>query len=384
VDQTATENLFRQTQELWIDPEFERRRAEGRIGDDFVLEQCLIKLPGNQPPIVLFNDEVRLEATVKLPDTRSVKKGDPLGLSEIERIESVRRPEVDGIPVAYLYLLRAGNTFNILFDFTPNAPPEWLEGREDKGEAEPLLTGFLQDLLLEKVVSYHQAHQEPLSRIGLWPVPCLLPYPLSRIIALVQKGDYDGARELLVQHCTPDLVEGLSENWWSEPTFAARRQILQDALGAHRQGTHTLSIHTLMPQVEGIITDWIHEHAGAHEEVPFRAESKTRKFGDLVVQGPLSSDAFEKVVAAVVSFIVEGPVLQTFKTWFEEIDNAFPGRHVVGHGRHDQTLFTEENSVKLILLLDTIYRIVSRQLSIEPTLEEDETAAGDNDIPTSS
>jgi len=33
----------------------------------------------------------------------------------------------------------------------------------------------------------------------------------------------------------------------------------------------------------------------------------------------------------------------------------------VEHGKYDDSLFTEENSIKLFLLIDTIYHIVSTQ-----------------------
>ena len=34
------------------------------------------------------------------------------------------------------------------------------------------------------------------------------------------------------------------------------------------------------------------------------------------------------------------------------IDNIFAKRHVIGQGKYDDSLFTEENSIKLFLLLD--------------------------------
>ena len=55
-----------------------------------------------------------------------------------------------------------------------------------------------------------------------------------------------------------------------------------------------------------------------------------------------------------------GPVLETLGSWLERIDEAFPHRHVVEHGKYEEALFTEENSIKLFLLLDTVFHIIVR------------------------
>jgi len=58
--------------------------------------------------------------------------------------------------------------------------------------------------------------------------------------------------------------------------------------------------------------------------------------------------------------MLTGPVLRTFDKWSVAIDNLFPNRHVVEHGKYDDSIFTEENSIKLFLLLDTIYYAMTR------------------------
>lgn len=74
---------------------------------------------------------------------------------------------------------------------------------------------------------------------------------------------------------------------------------------------------------------------------------------------PPTTVTYNKIVESTVDFIVGGPVLKTFRRWVDEIDQAFPNRHVIQHGRYDDSLFNEENSVKLLLILDSIYYIIS-------------------------
>ena len=65
-----------------------------------------------------------------------------------------------------------------------------------------------------------------------------------------------------------------------------------------------------------------------------------------------------KVVSGTIDFIVKGPVMQTFKNWNDAISDAFPGRNPVSHGKYDQDLHSEGNSIKVFLLLDTIWHML--------------------------
>lgn len=120
-----------------------------------------------------------------------------------------------------------------------------------------------------------------------------------------------------------------------------RRQLIEDALGAHREGKYRLSIPALLPHLEGIITDWIFTQL-PEDNVPWGTESKTKRFRDLVLDKPPTVSTYERIVSSVIDFIVDGPVLQTFRRWLDQIERAFPNRHVVEHGRYDDSLFDQE------------------------------------------
>jgi hypothetical protein len=47
-----------------------------------------------------------------------------------------------------------------------------------------------------------------------------------------------------------------------------------------------------------------------------------------------------------------------------KIDNLFPNRHVDEHGKYDDSIFTEENSINLSLLPDTIHYVMSKSGSL--------------------
>jgi len=209
----------------------------------------------------------------------------------------------------------------------------------------------------EKTILVLPAANALLREIGLWPAPALISYPLSKIIKQLAEDDKKGAIETLVKFCTPDFLDKLQSEWYGIEQLATRKAILADALAAHRQGRYTLTVPALLPQIEGIITDWIISKKPT-EPIPWRQESKTKKFQHLILDNP-TPETYHIIVNSTIDFILNGPVLGTFKDWIEKIDTAFPNRNVVEHGKYEESLFSEENSIKLFLLIDTIFHIIS-------------------------
>lgn len=99
----------------------------------------------------------------------------------------------------------------------------------------------------------------------------------------------------------------------------------------------------------------------SHEDIPWRTESKAKKFKDLVRRIPSATFTHRRILESTLSFVLEGPVLRTFKQWLDVLDPVFPNRHAVEHGRYDEKLYCEESSIKVFLLLDTIYHIITRE-----------------------
>ena len=360
LDEIGAQNLFDQVCKLWIEPEVLRRKQTGNLPEDFRMLRCLIRLPKDKPPMVEFNDEIRWLAMAKIAPGISKKKSEPIVLHEIQKISAVSPPEVNGQQVAFIYLFWTEQAHQIIFDFTPNVP-EVVISKEEKGtwHFSDIIAESLQAILIEKSVRVHDKMQFQLQRIGLWAAPALLPYPISKIVKQLEDGDTEEAKITLLEYCTTEFIEKLSVKWWTIEQFKTRKNLIQDALYAHKEGKYGLSIHALLPQLEGIITDWIYTRL-PENDIPWRQESKTKRFRDLVLDQPPTTFTYKRIVESAVDFIVSGPVLKT-EEWVDQIDQAFPNRNVVEHGRYDDSLFIEENSVKLFLLIDTIYHVISAQ-----------------------
>lgn len=358
LDAEGMKGMFEQIHKLWIEPEVKRRQDSGGLPDGFKIYRCLIRLPQNKAPIVEFNNEIGWIAEAEPAPGAEWSPGQAVYLHDIHSITAVQPPEVDGVRVAFVFLFWTGQSYSIMFDFTPNWPAESLSEEEKTDWSYgKVIAEYLQSLITEQVIHVHDKFQQLLQKIGLWAAPALLPYPLAGIIKRLEDNDLPGARAVLLGYCTPAFLKTLSSKWWDSEHFVSRKSLIEEALFAHEHAKYTLSIHTLLPQLEGVITDYISTKLPP-EEIPWRQESKTKRFRDLVVENPPSTLTYRRIVESTMDFILEGPVLKTFKRWVDQIDDAFPNRHVVEHGRYDESLYTEENSIKQFLLLDTVYHIM--------------------------
>jgi hypothetical protein len=360
-NERSAQNLFDQIHNLWIEPEISRRNQKKLLPENFKIYRCLIKLPKGQSPIVEFNDEVKWLAQVKMEPGITLTSGRPVFLHEIQEISSVSLPEINGERVAFVYLFWDGHAYRSVLDFKPNLIEE-IPSSEHMNERDihlnKAIAESLQAILVEKAIHIHDSHQEQLREIGLWASPALLPYPLSKILKQLGENDLTNARNTLVAYCDSQFIDGLASKWWTLKQFNLRKKLLMNALDAHKIDKFDLSIYALSPQIEGIATDWLYEKL-PNGKIPPNIQKRIKEFRNLgILEKKTSTFSDRRIGESVIEIILES-VLQNFE-WREPVDKSIPGRHVIGHGKYDESMLTEENSIKLFLLLDTIYYIISK------------------------
>lgn len=355
LDNSGSQNLFNQIMKLWIKPELEKRHNDNSIDKNFKFDRCLIKFPKNEAVIVNFNEEVGWMAIIRKDHDASFNKGDPVRIHQINEIIEVKPPTVNDKRVGFVFLHIVDGEWRIFFDFTPNH--ENLENTNENWELGKEIAKSYQNYLEEQTILVSRAANKLLQTIGLWAAPALISYPLSKIIQQLSKNEKENAVKTLIDFCTIDFLEKLSQKWFENIHFTERKKILEQAIVGHKQGLYTLTIPALLPLIEGIITDWAISKV-PEKDIPWRQESKTKKFQNIVLDKP-SKITYNVIVNSAINFIINGPVLSSFKRWLDDIQIAFPNRHVVEHGKFNEAMFSEENSIKLFLLVDTIFHIIS-------------------------
>jgi hypothetical protein len=351
LDEQGSQNFAQQMHEFWIQPELDRRFGETGIPANFQIRQCLVKLPKKQPPVVQFNDEVGWEIEhPQLAPGIEMEVGKHILLHEFVKIGRVLPPSIEGQQVAFVYLFWDGFTYQCYFDFTPN----WSDYDPSAFDGS-VIADFLQKSIVERVVQWSRQMEDALQTIGLWTVTCLLPYPLSKIVERVGEGKLDEAELVLTNHCNPVFIENLVETWKPIEVFNVRMPIFREAVWAHSNGKFHPSIYTLVPQIEGVITDWLYPIVKPTIPVTeWKAKTRIEQFEAEMDKVPQLLFSYRNALASVTEFLKHGQPLQSFKNWLDIIDPSFPSRHPLAHGKYVPEIFTEVNSIKLFLLLDTI------------------------------
>jgi hypothetical protein len=348
---------------VFIEPELARRKQNGvSIGKGSRFFKALIRFPEDGPAIIDINDEVSFESTARtVPFKRFNNPSENVYLYDIQNILKVESPKLNGRDVAFVYIHLIGDKFLTFGNFNPRMSNESMTiDNETSISLEEAFTALHKLIFEEQNIQFYEENRLLLNKIGLWPAPALIPYPLNKVTFQMSQGDINGARQTLISFCTTDLIRKLSSNWLGNSHFLLRKRPFEEAVFAHQEGKYVLSIHALLPQLEGIITDWLYARS-QKDNIPWRQESKTKKFRDLISEKQMSYYSFQRIIDLTLDFIISGPVLSTFKQWTMSVDNTFPNRNIVEHGKYEDSVYTEENSIKLFLLLDTIYDIISAE-----------------------
>jgi hypothetical protein len=346
------DRFLEQIDKNWIQPELDRRRAAGILPDGFAIYQALIRLPYGREPVVQFNQEIGWSAKVSIAPDAKLGKGDLVYMHHVQKVDTVDPPTHEGKRVAFVYLWhRGGGNYRILFDFSPNSPNydpathDWPHGQ--------LVAESIQEMIEEHVVKMYEPREKDLVRLGLWAARRIVPYPLSEIVRRVGDGDEAGALGYLNDFFTEERITEIVTSWLTNPVFSSSWPVFESALSSIGHGNVIGAIYTLIPQIEGVISGWLFSVLPA-EDVPFRPETKAKRFVDTLRAAGPRLYATNRMIDALGSFLVEGPVQSVFKNWLATLDPSFPNRHAVSHGRFEQELFERTNLIKLILLLDSI------------------------------
>jgi len=153
------------------------------------------------------------------------------------------------------------------------------------------------------------------------------------------------------------LLRDLVDYWGKHPNFAKRMEIIRDALDAHIAGKYTLSIPTLLPQIEGLLSSLTGEPAGKPTKT-FKAEIEKR-YDDIIPS--LSKDILLSLATSPILYGSTGKdshyfTPEKFPEWLAHegltINQVF-NRHAILHGVQIEYA-SKINSLKTFMLLDVI------------------------------
>lgn len=331
---------------FFIEPALEKR-SDLAWCDVYTL---LIKLPQDQEPIVEFNEDVGFLYQVEDPNER--KAGEGLAFHEIGEIKRIVPPKVDGVYVAYAYAWRTDTDIHFTFDFGPNHS-------DFDASSHKLSQGLefhLKCKFTEKMLPDLLKAQTVLLKHGLALFPRLLNYPINKMVKLFQEGNSDLALKVLRDYASPDIIRTVVAQWNRVDSFVAREPLFDESLVAHENGHYHLSINALIGHVEGIITDWLYKEVNDPSDVPNGYKARIENFKQTIEVTVTPEFAVNKVIESICEFLISPEtLLQGYFDWDSPQPNTdSTHRHMLAHGKYIREYFTEVNSIKLFLVLDSI------------------------------
>ena len=243
--------------------------------------------------------------------------------------------------------------------------------------SELLVVGQLQRQMSEWMQSFYAAYEElfePLRALAegigegakvkeafeagrLWIAPSMSGALVARVLKLHEEGAGPGVIASVVSRSYArggwaPLV-GAVERWGRNPLFKRRMPIFRDALEAHREGRFTLTVPTLVVQVEGICGQYV-----KRERLLPKLTGKTKRVVEAALRNaPCSLVDVERYAAldGVLTFVERHLYVVTdFDAEYDKLVRETSLRaHAIRHG-HQERYHTRMNSLRLFLLLDVL------------------------------
>lgn len=335
-----------------IQPELERRSSHNPV-DFSDVSRLMILFPNEGVPIVELNDEVRIVYAVEETEGVPRQRGERLTAFETKQIKEILPPTIEDRRVAYFYAWRVPEQILFTFDFSPNWP--------DFDTATQKLTAQLHRHLtfkfLERILEAILHAEENLQKIGMSVGLTLLPYPINTMVRLIDAEMTSVAMLVLKDHCDPAFITSLVDKWFSLGCFLDRKPLFVETLQAFEMGQHHLVINALIGQVEGVITDWLYDVLEDQEETNF--ESPKQKFNRFkrIMYSIVPFERVESLLVRSACDFLTSPeaILRRFRWDDPNLNTRSLSRHAIQHGKYVREDYTQENSIKLYLLLDNIH-----------------------------
>lgn len=211
--------------------------------------------------------------------------------------------------------------------------------------------------VFNNLIQLIQARQDAVEafKAAGWPIAPSMPSELiERVVAMHKQGKTRYISRTIVGHYQRNSYQYLIEtveSWKSHPLFAQRMHILNDALqAAHCLGLYTLSVPALVPQIEGILNDYV------------LTNGLVAKFGKIqqvyeAAIGDVDEYGLSKwVIASTLLYQLQTNtyVFTDFKIELKKsVNTRQVTRHTLSHGvalKYDRPI----HSLKAFLLLDAL------------------------------
>ena len=113
---------------------------------------------------------------------------------------------------------------------------------------------------LAELVEYHKGSAETFKAAGWTIAPSMSRELREKVVLLHQQNKTRYISQVILGYYHKngfEKLKGAVATWETNPLFSSRMHIFRAALKAHCEGTYTLSVPALLPQIEGILNEYV-------------------------------------------------------------------------------------------------------------------------------
>lgn len=203
-----------------------------------------------------------------------------------------------------------------------------------------------------------------------WPISPSMPLELrNHVVALYKRNKKQYiSRTIMGYYHKNDFgnLRNMVDSWEENPLFAPRMHIIRDALKAHCEGRYTLSVPALLPQIEGILNDYVRTN-----HLPARV-GRIKEVFDAVFADNNGYNLTGWSIADTLHYQLQNSSY-VWTDFEQELKRAIKSRrttrHTVLHGVNP-AYNRPIHSLKVLILLDAVNSL--KKLELAPTLDDRE------------
>lgn len=206
---------------------------------------------------------------------------------------------------------------------------------------------------LAELFEYHKDSVEAFKSTGWIIAPSMNRELREKVVVFYQQNKTRHISQVILGYYHKNGFEKLKDAvqaWETNPLFPSRMRIFRDALKAHCEGSYTLSVPALLPQIEGILNEYVIMN-GLQAKLGKIEKVYNAVIGDLR-EYPLTSWAIANTL--LYQLQTNTYTFTSFETEFKKsANNRKTTRHTVLHGiatNYDRPI----HSLKAFVLLDAL------------------------------
>ena len=192
---------------------------------------------------------------------------------------------------------------------------------------------------------------------GWIPTISLLPQPYGEMIRIIERtNDINKINTIALDFLNEQRLDNIVERWKRASLVKDRRELLSTAINRFKSKDYISTIHILLPQIEGLVTEHIKRKG---ETVERDLGDRFKQFGN-IIKGERYNTKFTCYLTNILARYLKNAF---YKKWYpypsrrgtqHQPSTLAPQRHVILHGKVNPKYFSAENCIKLICVLDAI------------------------------